>query len=150
MPRHNRAFTTIEIAVVVLIVSLVFATFAPAVYKMVDEAKSQDTVDEIEELIAEIDKYVDDNGKLPDSLEEVFGTVPLDAWGNPYQYLNFDNVTGNGKKRKDKNLVPINTDYDFYSMGPDGKSATPLTAAISHDDIIRGRDGDYVGQASEY
>ena len=52
--------------------------------------------------------------------------------------------------RKDKNLHPLNTDYDLYSKGPDGKSASALTAKISRDDIIRANDGAYVGLASEF
>ena len=47
-------------------------------------------------------------------------------------------------------MVPINTDFDLYSKGPDGKSATALTAKISQDDIIRANDGQYIGRASEY
>ena len=55
-----------------------------------------------------------------------------------------------GQLRKDKNLVPINTDYDLYSKGPDGKSVTPLTANSSRDDIIRANNGAYVGEAEDY
>ena len=137
---------------VVMIISLVFTTFAPAVYKMVEEAQIEATGEEIEDLIAEIDQFKEDNGRLPLTLEEVFGEVPTDPWGNPYQYLNFDTIKGKGvgKKRKDKNLVPINTDYDFYSMGPDGKSTSPLTAKISRDDIVRARDGAFIGKAEDY
>ncbi len=148
--RRSRAFTVIEVAIVVLIAGLAIVTFSPAALKMMESAQINETEGEITDLIADIDKFIKDNGRLPDDLVEVFGEVPLDPWGNPYQYLNFDTVTGNGKKRKDKNLVPINTDYDFYSMGPDGKTATPLTAAISQDDIVRARDGAYVGVASDY
>ena len=46
--------------------------------------------------------------------------------------------------------VPLNTDYDLYSMGRDGKSKTPLTASESHDDIVRALDGEFVGLASEF
>jgi len=59
-------------------------------------------------------------------------------------------VQGLGQKRKDKNLVPINSDYDLYSMGPDGKTTSALTAAISQDDIVRGRDGIFIGLAADY
>ncbi len=148
--RKNRAFTVIEIAVAVMIASLVFATAAPAIIKFVDIVKTEEAEEGIEDLIADIDQFLIDNGRLPVDLVEVFGQVPIDPWGNPYQYLNFDNVKGKGKKRKDKNLVPINTDYDFYSMGPDGKSTSPLTASISRDDIIRARDGAYIGVAEDY
>jgi len=98
----------------------------------------------------DIDKFFKDNGRFPDSLEEIYGEVSLDAWGNPYQYLNHDKAKGKGKLRKDKNLVPINSDYDLYSMGPDGKTASPLTASMSKDDIIRARNGLYVGVAEDY
>ena len=96
-----------------------------------------------------IDDFFDANGFFPASLEDVYDPVPLDAWGNPYQYLNHENASV-GKKRKDKNLVPINSDYDLYSMGPDGKTTSALTAAISHDDVVRGRNGAYVGVALYY
>ena len=145
-----RAFTVIEIAVAVLVVGLAVMTFTPVALKMMDSAKTSTAEQEIIEMAADIDDFIEDNGRLPDSLEEVFGEVPVDPWGNPYQYLNFDAIHGNGLKRKDKNLVPINTDYDFYSMGPDGKTSSALTAAISQDDIVRARDGSYVGLASEY
>jgi general secretion pathway protein G len=47
-------------------------------------------------------------------------------------------------------VVPINTDYDLYSMGKDGKSQPPLTAKDSRDDIIRANDGAYIGPAEGY
>jgi general secretion pathway protein G len=55
-----------------------------------------------------------------------------------------------GQARKDRNLVPINSDYDLYSVGPDGRSVPPLTAHHSQDDIVRARNGAYIGPASEF
>ena len=52
--------------------------------------------------------------------------------------------------RKDKKLVPLNSDYDLYSMGPDGESKPPLTAKASKDDIVRANDGEFVGLAERY
>jgi general secretion pathway protein G len=78
------------------------------------------------------------------------GYAPIDPWGHPYQYLSFSGLKGKGEMRKDKNLVPINSDYDLYSMGPDGESQTPLTAKASRDDIIRANNGGYVGIAENY
>jgi general secretion pathway protein G len=59
-------------------------------------------------------------------------------------------MKGNGKARKDKFLVPINSDYDLYSDGQDGQSASPLTAKASQDDIVRAANGSYVGLASQF
>lgn len=73
-----------------------------------------------------------------------------DPWDNAYAYTNIAEVKGNGKLRKDRNLVPINSDYDLYSKGPDGESVGPLTAKKSRDDIIRANDGGFVGVAEDF
>jgi len=52
--------------------------------------------------------------------------------------------------RKDRFLVPINSDYDLYSKGKDGQSNAPLTVPVSHDDIIRAANGAYVGVAANF
>ena len=95
----------------------------------------------------DIGEYQLTNGKLPSSLTDV-GASTLDPWGRPYQYVPIGK--GKGGFRKDRFLVPINTDYDLYSMGPDGSSAGPLTAKASRDDIIRANDGGFIGLASEF
>ena len=75
--------------------------------------------------------------------------IPLDPWGNPYQYLVYTS-TNKGQQRKDKFLVPLNPTYDLYSMGKDGQSVPPLTAKVSQDDIVRADDGGFVGLAAAY
>jgi general secretion pathway protein G len=99
-----------------------------------------------------IEKYRADrnNMSLPDSLTDINYANYLDPYGNPYQYLNIQTSKGKGKCRKDKFVVPINTDYDLYSMGKDGQSQSPLTAKDSRDDIIRANDGAYIGPAYGY
>ncbi len=54
------------------------------------------------------------------------------------------------KKRKDKNLVPVNNDFDLYSMGEDGKSVAPFAAKHSRDDIVRANNGNFIGLAEDY
>ena len=70
------------------------------------------------------------------------------SWGAPPE-------KGGGKSaiseaRKDHFLVPINSDYDLYSMGPDGVSKPPLQTKVSRDDIIRASDGAFYGTAEAY
>jgi len=55
-----------------------------------------------------------------------------------------------GQMRRDHFLVPVNTDFDLYSLGKDGRSQSPFTAAASQDDIVRANNGLYVGLVSEY
>jgi general secretion pathway protein G len=57
---------------------------------------------------------------------------------------------GNARPRMDRFLVPINSDFDLYSMGPDGRSVAPMTARMSRDDIVRASNGRFVGPATEY
>ena len=64
-----------------------------------------------------------------------------DPWGNAYQYRNVQTQKGNGKLRKDRFMVPLNSDFDLYSRGADGLSRDPLSAPASHNDIIRANDG---------
>jgi general secretion pathway protein G len=52
--------------------------------------------------------------------------------------------------RKDRFLVPINSDFDLYSMGADGESLPPLQNPRSRDDIIRAGNGAYIGLAELY
>jgi general secretion pathway protein G len=92
-----------------------------------------------------------DTGSYPDSLADV-GVSMLDPWGNPYQYLRIEGASSKakGKQRKDHSLVPINSDFDLYSMGEDGASSPPLTAASSQDDIVRANNGAYYGYGRDY
>lgn len=148
---NSRAFTFVEFAMVILIAGLLYGMISPAIVYHLEQAKAELTEDKVQELAKGIDDYYKATGGYPDSLKDVFGMVPLDEWGNPYQYLRISGANpGVGKLRKDKNLVPINSDYDLYSEGPDGKSATPLTAAISHDDIVRANNGGFFGVATDY
>jgi len=147
--QKNKAFTFLEFTVVLIIIMLFYFTVSPALLGMVDKVNSKTAAEDITDIQDSIDKFLEDNGFLPDSLDEIFNPVPLDPWGNPYQFLNHENASV-GEKRKDKNLVPINSDYDLYSIGADGKTASPLTAKISHDDIVRGRNGAFVGFGLDY
>jgi general secretion pathway protein G len=52
--------------------------------------------------------------------------------------------------RKDRFLVPINSDFDLYSMGADGESMPPLQNPKSRDDVIRAGNGAYIGIAELY
>ena len=47
-------------------------------------------------------------------------------------------------------MVPVNSDFDLYSMGPDGDSRAPFTAKASRDDIVRASNGGFIGPVSEF
>jgi len=146
----NRAFTLLELLIVMAIMITLAAMGIPAFADALDVAYVGRAIGDIRTLQTEITRYEVQLGKLPDLLQEVGVTDMLDPWGNPYQYLNFDNVSGQGQKKKDKFLVPLNSTYDLYSMGKDGVTSSALTANPSQDDIVRANDGAYVGLGSQY
>jgi len=134
------------LAIIITIASIAVPSLVSALY----QAKVARSVGDITAIETDISAYESASGKLPDSLSQIGDDSYLDPWENPYQYLNHVSVKGNGKVRKDRFLVPLNSDYDLYSMGADGQSAAPITASGSKDDIIRASNGAYVGLASQF
>jgi general secretion pathway protein G len=99
-----------------------------------------------------VDRFELSHNRYPTSMDELNLSVSdsNDPWGNPYVFLNHADVNGNGPLRKDHNMVPVNDYFDIYSMGPDGKTATPFTSIPGGDDIVIANNGLYVGVACFY
>lgn len=132
----------------------VLAVVAVPVYSdYIDRVRVVQAVSDIGAIATSLITYQISTGKFPASLAEVGAQNYLDPWKNPYQYLNLSDPSdksSKGKARKDHSLVPINSDFDLYSTGKDGKSVSPLTAKASRDDIVRANNGRYIGLASQY
>ncbi len=149
--RLTAGFTLLELLVVTGIISILASMAIPSFQQALGIARQTRAVQELRALSRDIDAYLIRNGALPDALADVGRASLRDPWGHPYAYLRIDGgKKGNGQVRKDHNLVPLNTDYDLYSMGPDGKSVSPLTAAQSRDDVVRAQNGEFYGPASGY
>lgn len=153
LPQSNdfpqKGFTLIEVMMAIAIVSILAVIATPNYMEYREKARVAAVISEIRGLEKEITSYAIDHGNFPPSLDAIgFGNLK-DAWGTPYQYLP---VEGNppGKLRKDRFMVPVNTDFDLYSMGKDKVSASPFTAKPSRDDIVRANNGAYVGLASNF
>jgi general secretion pathway protein G len=126
------------------------ALSVPPVLASLESARVARAVGDIVAVEDDIAGYNASNGKLPNTLADIGRDTLLDPWGSPYQYLNFANGVSKSQMRKDRFLVPINSDYDLYSMGQDKQSKPPLTANMSQDDVVRANDGSFVGLASTY
>jgi len=145
-----RGFTVVELAVAIGILGVLMAIAVPAYQDYRARARNYQARSDIAIIAAGVDRYQQDSHAYPLTLAEAGLGTPLDPWGRPYQYLSMSDRGARGHARKDHSLVPINTDFDLYSMGPDGRSAPPLTAQMSRDDIVRANNGAYIGPASEY
>jgi general secretion pathway protein G len=149
-PNGRRGFTLVELMLTVAVVGILTAIAVPSYQAYTDKTKEKKAIGDIAIISNIIDEFVMGNGILPANLAAVPGTNFPDPWGNPYQYLNIATAKGKGGMRKNRFMVPINSDYDLYSMGKDGQSESPLTAKASRDDIIRANDGQFIGLASNY
>jgi general secretion pathway protein G len=155
LSKRHKSFglTIIELLLVVAIIATLVAIAIPMYTGYATNARNQAAISDIRTISLVIERYRADrnNMSLPNSLANINYANYLDPWGRPYQYLNIQALgPGCGPCRKDKFIVPINTDYDLYSMGKDGQSSSPLTAAKSRDDIIPANDGAYIGPAYGY
>jgi general secretion pathway protein G len=144
------ALTLVELLLAIAILG-VLSTLAYAGYQQyIEKARIAQAKVDIRGIEASLERHYVANGRFPETLTEAGLAGKLDPWQHPYQYLNVATAKNRGQVRKDRNLVPINSDYDLYSMGKDGLTKPPLTAKPSHDDVIRANNGAFVGLASDY
>lgn len=144
----QRGFTLIEMLITIAIVSVISMIATSTYTGYINTTNISSAKTQIKVLSLVIDDYYLENGYYPNSLEDIDNSELIDPWGNKYIFNNFhSSSTAKGSARKDHNLVPINSNYDLYSMGKDGKSSPPLTANASKDDVIYASDGGYVGLA---
>jgi general secretion pathway protein G len=147
----RRGFSLLELVIVVAVSTLLMTIAIPGYQKYVLRAKDAAAIADIGQIQLAINRYAAaNNGAPPPDLATINMAAKLDPWDNAYFYLNFAGAKGKGGFRKDKNLVPINTDYDLYSAGPDGQTVGPLTAKVSQDDVVRANDGSFIGVAADY
>ncbi|WP_346727587.1 type II secretion system major pseudopilin GspG [Zestomonas insulae] len=139
--RRQGGFTLIEIMVVVVILGILAALVVPQVMSRPDQAKVTVAKGDIKGVSAALDMYKLDNHVYPSTQqglealvrkpsgnpqaknwnkEGYLKKVPVDPWGNPYQYL------APGSKGA----------FDLYSFGADGKEGgSELDADIGNWDL---------------
>ncbi len=146
--RRSRGFTLIELLAVVAIIGVLTALSVPRGRDLVERARVAKAIGDLRAIAQDLAGLT----PLPTSLAAIGRGAMLDPWGNAYVYDLFP--TGHPGAppgaRKDRFLVPINSAFDLYSKGKDGRTVAPLTAAHSRDDVIMANDGGYFGLASRY
>lgn len=151
--KTDQGFTLLELLIVCAIMATLASIAVPPYAHLLSSLKKDEALADIQSIANKIALFEISNGHFPKTLEEA-GIDMLDPWGNPYQYIPISGrpLKGRGKvkPRKDKFLHPLNSDFDLWSTGPDGKTALPLTAKASHDDLLRAGNGSYLGVAEDY
>ncbi len=117
-----RAFTLIEIMVVVIILGILATLITPRVLDRIDQARQMTAKSQIRQLSGALHMFKMDTGKYPDTLQGLVsnpgvegwrdggyiehGRVPRDPWGRDYIYMS------PGREGRD---------FELFSYGRDGE-----------------------------
>jgi len=137
-----------DVLVAVAAVLIVGSFAIPAFNGYLERARVARAVSEIGTMSLRLHQWQRSGHTLPQNLAEA-GITTVDPWGRPYVYLRAADAS-RSHLRKDGDLVPLNSDFDLYSLGPDGVSALALPAAPSRDDVVRAANGAFIGIAANY
>jgi general secretion pathway protein G len=148
-------FTLIELLYALMIIGVLSAIAIPSYKGYLDNTKTKTAISDITFIQVCLERYHTDTFQYPPDITTIATCLPnngIDPWGNAYVYLNIINAGPGikGKVRKDHATNPINTLYDLYSMGKDGVTKIQLDNKDSVDDIVLGRDGGFIGLASDF
>ena len=145
-------FQLLELMIALAIVAIAVTVAVPSYTQQIDKANNADAAADIMSISLAIEVFYTRNGRFPDSLAEIGLDTLQDPWDNTYCYLRIAGagLAGKGALRKDKQLNPVNSDFDLYSMGKDGATRPPFTAKPSWDDVVRASNGRFVGLAADY
>jgi general secretion pathway protein G len=149
MASRAKGFTLLELLTAVALVGVLAAIALPAYNGYRERVRARQCAEDVATMAAAIQRYADEHRDYPDSLADVQFQARTDPWGQPYRYYNIA-ANGKGGARKDKALNPLNTDFDLYSVGPDGQTKSQVTNQDSLDDVIRANNGGFIGNAADF
>jgi general secretion pathway protein G len=135
----------VELTIAIGVVALVASVAVPSVDAYLDRGKAARAIGDIGTISVQLYRWQSNSRKFPQTLAEAGLSGFIDPWGNPYKYVNVATAQP-GDVRRDHNGAPINSDFDLYSMGPDGRTGDETNA---RDDIVRANNGQFVGPAQD-
>lgn len=109
--RNRRAFSLVEIMVVVVIIGLLAGMVTVGFNKYLDSAKKSRAKSDIRVIADEVKGFYLLNNRYPTNDEgtevlQMDGGIPVDPWGNRYAY---NSPAGNGEP------------FEVYTLGQDGQ-----------------------------
>jgi len=146
--RFQHGFTLVEGLFATALLAIGVDAVVAQISTQLEQARVERARQEITRIARVIEAYRALHHDLPGSLTDLGQDVPLDPWGHAYEYVNFDARGTVGQRTFDS--LPVNSEYDLYSRGADGRTDANLRSERARDDIVRARDGTYVGTASNF
>ncbi len=89
MNRAVRAFTLLEVVVVVAILALISGIVVPVAGVMIRQANTEETVDRLETVGRAIERFFEDTWTFPDALTDLAEDPGLDGWAGPYLTMGY-------------------------------------------------------------
>ncbi len=108
---HQRALTLVELLLAIAILGVLGTLAYNGYQQYIDKARIAQAKVDIRGIEAALERYRAGQGRFPETLAEAGLGAKLDPWKQPYQYLNIETAKNRGQVRKDRNLVPINSDF---------------------------------------
>jgi general secretion pathway protein G len=149
MRRFQRGMAFSELMIAGTVAALIAAVGVRGVNGYMNHAETARAIGDIGSISLQLYRWQSNTRRFPDTLAEAGLDRLVDPWGNPYRYVNVATAKTDDVRR-DRNLRPLNTDFDLYSLGPDGGTQSQLVDAEARDDIVRANDGRFVGVAQDY
>jgi general secretion pathway protein G len=142
----------VEMMIVMAIAALILVVGVPQYQSFVDRSRVAQARAQVADIAKQIQEFDRKNGRLPASFAELpnAAVITSDPWGSPYRYFILRGNPGAAGARRDRATNPINSDFDLYSIGRDSDTHLNLNRPESRDDIIRARDGAFIGFAQEF
>jgi general secretion pathway protein G len=147
---HQGGLTLLELMLVVGLIAILTAIAVPGYTQYTERAKVSQAARDIGDLQMRIERFRTRQLRLPNDLAEIDRADLRDPWGRAYVFYDYDEGRSPDPSRRDRNLRPLNTDYDLYSVGKDGASHKLLSQAASDDDVIRALDGSFIGRGKDF
>jgi general secretion pathway protein G len=146
--RSQHGFTLVESLFATAVLAIGVDAAVAQISTQLEQTRIERAEQEITRIARAIEVYRALHHELPGSLTDLGPGVWLDPWGHSYEYVNFDARGTVGQRTFDS--LPINSEYDLYSRGADGRTDANLRTETARDDIVRARDGTYVGTAADF
>jgi len=146
--RRSRGIALMELVCAIGVVAVVASVSVSGVSAYENRSRAARAIGDIGTISVQLYRWQSNSRKFPETLAEAGLSAYVDPWGHPYRYVNVETAKSSDVRR-DRHSRPLNSDFDLYSMGPDGDTGARLDEDETRDDIVRANNGQFIGAAED-